>query len=342
MLWHALAVSVTLSVVTLTKVYAVISPELPFFSVLVPVTFLQFTLGFAFIYGALILTRALPFEGWTHAALMGVGCILAAFIADLPIWTPSSYPWDAPLRWHIVESAEAWDADGWWVMLSTSLLAVVFYAASDHEARVARASYNAELERAVVQRKVVESRLAVMQARVEPEFLFAALADARRLYQSAPPAADKLLDDLIVYLRAALPQMRGESSTIGREIDLCAAYLAVAPSAREGRMTLATSVDATVRDVPLPPMVLLPLAQAMANPGEGVVRLEAERRDDVALIVLTTIVIERPAGWSEQVLMASRETLAHFYGGSASIEAVRHGKAWVAEIRIPHNDAEAA
>ena len=64
-----------------------------------------------------------------------------------------------------------------------------------------------------------------MQARVEPQFLFNTLAQVRQLYDSDAPLAGKMLDDLIAYLRAALPHLRESSSTLGKEAALARAYL---------------------------------------------------------------------------------------------------------------------
>ena len=66
----------------------------------------------------------------------------------------------------------------------------------------------AELERAKSRRRTLESRLQAMQARVEPQFLFNTLAQVRQLYERDPATAGKMLDDLIAYLRAALPHLR--------------------------------------------------------------------------------------------------------------------------------------
>ena len=70
-----------------------------------------------------------------------------------------------------------------------------------------------------------------MQARVEPRFLFNTLAQVERLYEIDAQRADRMLDDLIVYLRAALPQLRETTSTLSREIELAKAYLNIVEAA---------------------------------------------------------------------------------------------------------------
>ena len=56
-------------------------------------------------------------------------------------------------------------------------------------------------------RMLLEARLQLMQAQVEPHFLFNTLANVQHLVETDPPEASRVLDSLIKYLRAALPQV---------------------------------------------------------------------------------------------------------------------------------------
>src|SRR5947207_2151441 len=89
---------------------------------------------------------------------------------------------------------------------------------ADHRMHAARA------QRAEAQRRTLESRLQALQARVEPQFLFNTLGEVRDLYGVDPALGGRMLGDLIAYLRAALPHFRESSSTLGRELELAAAY----------------------------------------------------------------------------------------------------------------------
>ena len=59
-----------------------------------------------------------------------------------------------------------------------------------------------------------------MQAQVEPHFLFNTLASVQYLTETDPPRGVRLLGHLLAYLRAALPQLRSASTTLGQEIEL--------------------------------------------------------------------------------------------------------------------------
>ena len=65
-------------------------------------------------------------------------------------------------------------------------------------------------------RRLVEAQLQAMQARVDPQMFFDTLDTVQRLYTSDPRRAEGLLDELIVFLRAALPRLRTASSTLAQ------------------------------------------------------------------------------------------------------------------------------
>jgi hypothetical protein len=119
----------------------------------------------------------------------------------------------------------------------------------------------AQLVSAQLTRQAFEARLQAMQARVEPQFLFNTLARVERLYATDAKLADRMLDDLIVYLRAALPQLRETASTVAREIELARAYLNVVQARKDDRLALKVVMARDACDVRFPPMILLPLIE---------------------------------------------------------------------------------
>ena len=70
----------------------------------------------------------------------------------------------------------------------------------------------ATLRRTQAARDVLQTRLQAMQARVEPQFLFDTLDRIGEIYDRDPAKGQRTIDDLIVYLRTAMPQMN--SSTL--------------------------------------------------------------------------------------------------------------------------------
>ncbi len=128
----------------------------------------------------------------------------------------------------------------------------VFYV-KRREARAAAALHKAEAERHLLSKQAVEAELKLMQAQVEPHFLFNTLASVQYLTETDPKQANVLLGHLIGYLRAALPQLRARSSTLGREVALAEAYLNILRMRIGPRLTFAIDVPDELRDHPFPP-----------------------------------------------------------------------------------------
>ncbi|NJR72384.1 MAG: histidine kinase [Gammaproteobacteria bacterium] len=100
-----------------------------------------------------------------------------------------------------------------------------------------------------------------MQAQIEPHFLFNTLANVQHLTESNPPLASKTLQSLITYLRAALPEMREGSSTLGREITMATAYLDIQKVRMGTRLTVSVNLPSALSLTPFPPMLLLTLVE---------------------------------------------------------------------------------
>lgn len=212
----------------------------------------------------------------------------------------------------------------WWLYSVAGLLFAAYCQTRDREVATIRAARAAELERADAQRNIMASRLQVLQARVEPELLFDALGDVRRAYLRDPDAAGALLDDLIAYLRAALPQMRGGTSTLLREVTLAEAYLKVAPAGRSGTLAVEVRVAEEVGAAPFPPMVLLPLAHAASEARPSAIRIEAPAGasaspGDGRSIEVRMDAARMPAGWDDAGLLAIRGALQNYFGAAATL-----------------------
>jgi hypothetical protein len=95
----------------------------------------------------------------------------------------------------------------WLMLLFGGLMAAVYLSRQRH-ARMLAVLRAAELARGDSQRRLAETRLAALQARIDPGFLFQTLTRLEQLYEADPPGADRLLEELIVFLRGALADVR--------------------------------------------------------------------------------------------------------------------------------------
>lgn len=189
--------------------------------------------------------------------------------------------------------------------------------------------HGAQVERVRLLRKTQESRLQAMQACIEPEFLFDTLAEVQRLHATEPKTALRLLDELIVYLRAALPHLRESTSVVARECELARAYLDIHRMRGGGQLQFTLDADADAADASMPPMVLLPLVDhalvSMRAAGvNGAMRdalhLTASRDGPRLRIRLQAgDGVFGDSGVGAEALAGVRERLRKLYGDAASL-----------------------
>ncbi|MYM39060.1 sensor histidine kinase [Duganella qianjiadongensis] len=108
-----------------------------------------------------------------------------------------------------------------------------------------------------MERRVVEARMAALQAQVEPHFLFNTLALIGQLIETDPPQAARIHQNLIDYLRATLPQMRAAGAgTLGRQIEMSRAYLAIMQARMGARLAVSIDVPQEMQSATFPVMTL--------------------------------------------------------------------------------------
>jgi hypothetical protein len=328
------------------QLHTLAMPDLPFSRTeLVLMTFASAqTNVFAFLLCLLAADEAVA-RGAARPGAYALGAVAGSLLATMLEWLPFHYVWSPRFGW----AGEGWTAIVWPSMFMGGLVlgggATILYA-NLQQARDSRAKLNlAELRRAEVTRRTLGARLAAMQARVEPRFLFDTLAQVKRRYESDPTRAGAMLDGLIAYLRAAMPQMRHPSSTVGREAELARAYLDVM-ALRAGRgLVFDIEIADGVGAATMPPMLLLPLVEmAIAVPEDGddrIVGIHVAAADGrVRLSVRDTGWAFDPDRGVERVGTLRERLLAH-YGTSASLELRRrpsHGTEAVMEM--PHETTE--
>lgn len=112
-----------------------------------------------------------------------------------------------------------------------------------------------------LKRQLAEAQLKMMQAQVEPHFLFNTLASVDYLIETDPARASMMQKNLIQYLRAALPQMREGSTTLGKEVALCRAYLEILKVRMDDRLQFAITVPQGLASAQFPPMMMQSLVE---------------------------------------------------------------------------------
>jgi len=232
-------------------------------------------------------------------------------------------------------------------------LSLMFYV-KRREARASAALHQAEAERHLLSKQAIEAELKLMQAQVEPHFLFNTLASVQYLTETDPRQASVLLGHLIGYLRAALPQLRASSSTLAREISLAEAYLNILKMRLGPRLAFAISLPDELRDHPFPPNLLISLVENAIKHGiepsadGGTVTLAATHAGDSLVVAVTDTGAgpadaDRARNGQGVGLTNLRERLAALYGarGRFTLEPMSP-RGMQATLSLPYETAIAA
>jgi len=215
-----------------------------------------------------------------------------------------------------------------------ALLLIALYTMIQASRRATERLHTTRLAALAAQRNVVEADLRAMQARVDPDVLFAALCAVDEAYAGSPAEGERALDALIAFLRAALPGA-GASSTVAAEVDLVRAYAGVLELVSGPSLKLDVAMAPEASTQPMPAMLVLPLAR-WALDGAAVARLSiAARRENGSLQISLASDVPASAGVDPSPLAGVRTRLAHLFGDRARLDASAEFGARVAIISLP-------
>jgi hypothetical protein len=198
-----------------------------------------------------------------------------------------------------------------------------------------------------------ELRLGVLQAQIEPHFLFNTLASLRVLVSQDPPRAEATIDALVDHLRATIPKIRedngGLHSTLAQQFEICRSYLALMQIRMGERFSYSIDLPEDLRDVAFPPLMLISLVENAVKhgiepkPGPAAIRLLATTVDTTSGVRLRVEVADTGAGLAAQPgdglgLANIRDQLRTRYQDRARLEIQSlNGGGTLASITLPEH-----
>lgn len=200
----------------------------------------------------------------------------------------------------------------------------------EHEQAAARLAV-AQAAQRHARRRIVQARVQEVQARIDPQMLFKMLDTVRRLYEGDAGRAEHFFDELIVFLRAALPRVRAASSSVSREVELARALVGLHALAAVHQLEIAIDVSAEASHARFPPGVLLPLLDSAIGGGAVSLLLAATCTDGAIRLVLT---LDEPP--SDAELARVRGLLHELYEGSATLDSEISPGIVRIVFRVPH------
>jgi hypothetical protein len=233
----------------------------------------------------------------------------------------------------------------WRSMLLVTLLVTLSSTFIFNQAR--KTDYRLQLERErrlglEASKAQVVAQLGLLQAQIEPHFLFNTLAHVQSAIDQDPALGKVMLENLIRYLRGTLTRSRLATYTVLEEQELIEALLAIA-AIRLGRRLSYSVQLSSVRTARLPPLLLQPLVENAIKHGiepaidGGEILVSGEIDGEfLTLRVADTgggVTIGNPEGVG---LANVRERLASLYGHAGRLRLERNSpRGTVAELRLP-------
>jgi two-component sensor histidine kinase len=198
------------------------------------------------------------------------------------------------------------------------------------------------------ERRATEAQLRLLQAQIEPHFLFNTLANVHSLMDHDLPKAKQMLGSFTDYLRASLGSLRNENSTVDHELALAGSYLQLLQGRMEDRLRFTIDADEAARRQPLPPLLLQPLVENAVVHGlephidGGTVRVSARVQGSALVLEVQDDGrgLDAPARPGKRsgaglALGNIRQRLLARYGSSAQLDVQAATPGTLARITVP-------
>ena len=242
-----------------------------------------------------------------------------------------------------------WATIGWGIGLTAHGLSVFagrsFFGSEWEEKKVDEILAREKLKVVSGEKQLMQAQMRMLQAQIEPHFLFNTLATIQSLIGRSPEKANLMMDNFIAYLRQSLSASRSQEGTVKQEFDLLRHYLELLKIRMGDRLRFALDVADDLGGAPLAPMLLQPIVENAIKHGlepkveGGMVRVSA-RRDGVHMVLSVT---DNGLGFSEYAdssgdgvgLSNLRERIAVLYDGQATLTVAEANPGTEITIRVP-------
>jgi LytS/YehU family sensor histidine kinase len=333
--WKRAAVAALLALL----IAAVLNPvfSVPFWVLLGRMVFIAGVLLLAFAAAGAWHPRAMP--RWLAQVL---AVVISAPVATLLAYMPS-------IGGNLTELLHHEGRVMGFIYITTIVLGIAplfalgaLYRERDAQARAEQLGF--DLERSTLEKEALDTRLKLLQAQIEPHFLFNTLANVQALVESGSPQAAPVLKSLIAYLRAAMPRLQSGTATLANEIALVRSYLELMQMRMPDRLKFSIEVPADIAAREFLPMSVLTLVENAVrhgiDPSENGGRIEVSARHEpdgnVRLVVADTGAGMSPSAVPGTGLATLESRLRGFFGAAGRLElheARPHGLS--AEIVFP-------
>jgi len=198
------------------------------------------------------------------------------------------------------------------------------------------------------ERAWLEARVAALQARIQPHFLFNSMNTIASLIGSDPERAEEVVLDLSELFRASLNTAGDRLIPLRDELQLCRRYLAIETTRLGERLRVEWTLSREADDVPVPPLTLQPLLENAVYHGiqpltsGGTISIETElSRDRLYLLIRNPLPErgDRSHRGHQMALDNIASRLAAVYGSDAALKTSHDGERFTVTLRLPRKES---
>ena len=242
-----------------------------------------------------------------------------------------------------------WATIGWGIGLTIHGLSVFagrsFFGTEWEERKVEELMARENLKVVSREKQLMQAQMRMLQAQIEPHFLFNTLANIQSLIGRAPDKASLMMDNFIAYLRESLSASRAQEGTVQQEFTLLRHYLDLIKIRMADRLQYQLNLAPGLEAMPMAPMLLQPVVENAIKHGlepkveGGAVTVDARREGDRMLVTVE----DNGLGFSDYAdskgtgvgLTNLRERLAVLYDGRATLDIVDANPGTRIRISVP-------
>ena len=201
-----------------------------------------------------------------------------------------------------------------------------------------------KIKRLTSDKKAAEAYLKQLQAQIEPHFLFNTLSNVLNLLDNDVEKGKSMLVDFTRYLRTSLADIRGQTTSLGHEMEMIRAYLNIFKVRMGDRLTFDIDLPARIADTPFPPLLIQPLVENAIKHGlepkvmGGEILIRGKKDDSLLqLEIIDTGMGFNPDRTDGLGLANIRERLQSLYGNDGRLVLEENQPGGVkATIEVPY------
>ena len=226
----------------------------------------------------------------------------------------------------------------YWMSLFYGGLFVVAYRLSVRSERIRGQLAQTEIARQQAQSLVTSTNFEALKGHVDPAFLLRIMEAVQLRYSRDAKDADRLLERLVGFLRAAMPGIRSGASTLAVELELAMQYNHVLRELDGDAARLNVQAEGEVPDIPFPSLLMLPVLDEVCACADGAaIDVRVRQGRGSCAVTFHAAGSRGAAGISADLLYRLQVGLRVLFGSDWSLEFPSPPNQTVLELTLPAN-----